>query len=671
MNLVSTTGWELNQIKADKMQTRWKPILVISLALAGLTVFVYWPSLSCDFVDLDDGEYVTANGPIQQGISIYGWLYAWSANVAANWHPMTLLSLELDSTLWGQNPLGFHQTNLIFHTLNVVLLYVVLWQMTQSVFRSACVAALFALHPLHVESVAWVSERKDVLSTFFLLLTMMSYVHYARRPTLLRYLPVMVLLALGLLSKPMLVTTPILLCLLDFWPLNRIILVDRTCSEQQFPPQSIGMIVLEKVPLLFLSLVDGIITILAQTEAFGAIEKLTLTGRIANVFNSYCWYLQKTLVPTQLVVLYPHPGDRVPLVPVVIGVLLVAAITLWALLRRRRQPFLLVGWAWFLISLLPVIGLLQVGFQAYADRYSYIPHIGLFISIVWGIDYWLSQIKSGRVLGGVALLATLVAFGWLTHLQIGYWKSTRALWTHALEVDPDNPHANLSLAGDLFDQNNDAETNERVVQLSEKGLRLFPTKRQAGPYSIWGNALAALDRNEEAEEKFKQALEINPQHLPTLDSLWKLMHKLNRRDEGSQLANKIIFAMTEDSKRKPYCAVSQMNLGEIEMGRGNAQKAMGYFDRAVKLSPKNPEARNHLAMAQFRLKQYPAAKSNFARAIQLSPEMAVAHAGLAEVLRMENDLEGAKQHLIEALRIAPNNEEFKKRLEQLTEKHQL
>lgn len=644
----------------------WVSTLAISILLAALTVSAYWPVLSCGFVNLDDGEYVYSNGAVKQGLSTSGWIYAWSNLDLMNWHPLTWLSLQLDSSLWGTQAAGYHLTNLIFHTVNVVLLFVVLKMMTGFTGRSASVAALFAIHPLHVESVAWISERKDVLSTFFLLLTLLMYAVYARRPTFVRYLGVFLFFTMGLLSKPMLVTLPILLILIDFWPLQRII-VQTPRPETSTPPQvTFQYAIVEKLPLFCLSFVDGIITVIAQRGATLRIDDLPLYAQFANVFSAGCWYLQKTFVPTDLIAFYPHAGRDVDWPRVAVGIILFVSLTTWSIWRRHSRPHILFGWGWFIVSLLPVIGLLQVGSQAYADRYTYVPHLGLFTFLIWETCACLGSQMPGRIIGSLLILLAVVSCADLTRQQIGFWKDAKSLWTHALRVDPHNDRANLLLAGaELADGE-----FEPAIEHAQTGIQFTRAKPMAYSYWVWGSALAGIDRNAEAEAKLRQALKINPKHVATLEALQKLMYRQGRQTEGDQFAQRMMRALAEDLQSKPFSAASQMLLGELELRRGDPQRAVVHYEQAVKLSPRNPMTHCNLGLARIWIQNYEGARTSFERAIELSPQLAVAHSGLADVLEFQNDLSGAKRHFAEAVRLDPSNDEYQMRLEQLTKKTQ-
>src|SRR6266542_5637271 len=340
--------------------------------LVAITWLVFGQTVRYDFVNYDDNEYVYANPNIAHGLTINGVVHAFSGKHSANWHPLTTLSHMLDCQLWGLRAGGHHLTNIVLHTIAVVLLFLVLQQMTGAIWRSAFVAAVFAIHPLRVESVAWIAERKDVLSGVFFMLTLLAYAYYARLPGVGRYLVVVSLFGCGLMSKPMLVTSPFVLLLLDYWPLDRV-------------KGQLWKRLAEKIPLLALSAVSSITTFLVQKGAVGRTEELPILERINNAIVSYVLYIWQLLWPVNLAVFYPHPENRLPLWEIVSCLLLLICITVVAIALRKQRSYLITGWFWYLGMLVPVIGLVQVGWQGHADRYTYLPQIGLYIALTWGV----------------------------------------------------------------------------------------------------------------------------------------------------------------------------------------------------------------------------------------------------------------------------------------------
>lgn len=649
------------------MRASWMSMTLICIGLLAATIAAYWSVLSCSFVSFDDPVYVQSNIIIRSGLSWIGWKYAWTANVCANWHPLTVLSLELDANLWGGPiPAGYHATNLFFHCVNVLLIFVVLTKMTTNVECSACVAALFALHPLHVESVAWISERKDVLSTFFLLLTIWAYLYYAFRPSVMRYLSVAMFMTLGLLAKPMLVTLPILLLLLDFWPLNRIDSNVLPAADSRFPRHPMHLLLLEKFPLLLLSLLDGVITMNAQQAARGY---YSLDVRIAQAINAYYWYLQKTFIPTNLMILYMHPERIASWTNLGVAALVLVGISGWVMWQARNKPHLIVGWFWFLISLFPVIGLIQVGMQAYADRYAYIPHIGLFVMLIWELRIWVRRANLSTVTCSVIAALVLATFGWLTHSQVAYWKNGQAMWARVLEITPDNGMAHLSI-GDEYALIDDCE---RAIYHLERGFELTTGRGLSVANSTLsvanrnlGHCLIASDRPDEGEEKLLIALKLDKNNKRAIGELAKLMVKQRRYAEAAQYSAQYEASFAKEGDRIPNGYVAQVNRGMREVQQGNVKQAAVHFEKALRLAPHSATAHSNLANAQMTLGLLDEAKLNLEKSLELNYESAGAHYNLGAILEVQNDTTGAKQHFSEALRINPNDVEARQHLDRLS-----
>jgi hypothetical protein len=472
--------------------------LVLGAGLVLLTLAAYLPALRNGFVNLDDGFYVTANPQVRQGITAASVAWALTANVANNWHPLTLLSHLLDVQLFGLDPAGHHATSLLLHLANVLLLFAVLRGMTRGMtgapWRSAMVAALFAVHPAHVESVAWVAERKDVLSALFWILAMGAYGRYARRPSPGRYLLVALMMILGLTAKPMVVTLPFALLLLDVWPLERLGLGWKR-------------LIVEKLPLLALSAAASLVTLRYQRTSLAPLDLVPWSFRLANAAVSYASYLGKLLLPRNLAVFYPIPL-AIPAWQVAGAAVLLAALTAFAVWKARQAPWLLVGWLWFLGTLVPVIGLVQVGRQAMADRYTYLPSIGLFVAIVWGIAelagdsvgteaFFLplqgearrgpqrSGLRSAPLLASprsgwrktlkVAAMAVIALLATGTWMQAGTWKDSITLYHHALAVTRGNYVAHVGLAKALVAKQDWAGAAEQY----RAALALRPGLREA------------------------------------------------------------------------------------------------------------------------------------------------------------------------------------------------
>jgi protein O-mannosyl-transferase len=471
--------------------SRYLPLALLLIAL--LTVAVYWPVLHNGFIDYDDNEYVTANQMVRQGLTLKGALWSLGAFHAGNWHPLTWLSHMLDIELFDLNPTGHHAVSLLIHVANALLICLGLQRLTGSTVRSALVALLFALHPLHVESVAWVAERKDVLSTFFWLLTLAAYLRYVKKPAAPRYLAVLALFALGLMSKQMLVTLPLVLILLDYWPLQR-------------SSGRLSRTLVEKIPLFLMSGGAALVAILAQ-DSGGALDRGgagTLALNFGNGLLSLVKYLWHTVWPVDLALFYPLDPSAVTPWKVAGALVMLAGISAVALRTRKTHPYLLFGWLWYLITLLPVLGFIRVGAQAMADRYTYLPLTGIFLALVWGGAELARRWKNGiPVAAGVAAVV-LAALSTQTVTQIRYWQSSYQLYDHALKAVPDNWLAHNNMGILLAQQNRYAD----AIGHFEQSLRIYPG--QAEGFLNLGNAHQAVGNNPQAVEFFRQAVRLAP-----------------------------------------------------------------------------------------------------------------------------------------------------------------
>ena len=422
---------------------------LIGVGLFALTLLVFSPCFDLPFANFDDPLYVTDNPVVRTGLTPAGIRWAFT-NTRYFWHPLTWLSLELDSTLYGGLKAGgFHATNVLLHAASTVLLFLVLSRMTGAVWRSAIVAAFFAVHPLNVESVAWVAERKGALSTLFWMLTLAAYLGYVRSPGMLRYLLVVLFFLLGLMAKPMLVTLPFVLLLLDYWPLERM-RATRGLVSNPAGVRSLRWLFVEKLPLFVLSLAGTVVAAIAEFEggALPSLARFPFTSRVSNALLSFVAYLGKLIWPTQLAIHYAHPGGAVSVLHVVLAGLLLLGITLLVLLPGRRRPYLVVGWLWYLGTLVPVIGLIQIGTHGMADRYTYVPLIGIYVLLSWGCADLVKACHFPRLVPGVAVLAAIAVCSVLTWRQFGYWNSDILLWERAVAVSSDNSiaHTNLGKA---------------------------------------------------------------------------------------------------------------------------------------------------------------------------------------------------------------------------------
>ncbi len=559
---------------------RMRPIL-FGVLLTVVTLALYYPVIHHPFVNYDDDGYVTDNAHIRYGLDADGIKWAFTTFHQANWHPVTWLSHELDFQMFELDPAGHHATNLLLHAVNVFLLFWILWQATGYSGRSLMVAALFALHPINVESVAWIAERKTVLSMLFFLLSLGAYRWYAREPRVSRYLVVALLFALGLMAKPQVITLPFVLLLWDYWPLQRMFVEGKSTSlagrtAEDIPARSFSWLLLEKLPLLGLSAISAFITVKAQRAggAMGIVTQQPFSIRLENAVLSYGRYLGKAFWPVHLAPMYPHPGSSLQIWQVAASLLLLLAVTAVVITERRRR-YLFVGWFWFLGTLVPMIGLVQVGGQAMADRYAYLPFVGLFIMICWSVAERAGlRGLSIQWLVGPAVVV-LLALSVLTYHQIGLWSDNLALWSYTLQVTTGNyeaedglggalmslrqpeeaikhfraavainssdPIGNLQLA--MYDQRNGRlphaiEQYNKLVNLTQNAMQ------RAELFSNLGFAYGALGDYAQARESFQAAVNLNPNH----GRAW-------------------------------------MGLGVVEQNSGDLNSAIQDYDRSVKAHP--------------------------------------------------------------------------------------
>jgi protein O-mannosyl-transferase len=522
------------------------------VVLVAITVLAYVPVFKNGFV-WDDDLYLVYNPQVQAGITPASVAWAFTTGHASNWHPLTWMSLELDHNLFGMRPWGYHLVNLLLHVANALLLLGFLWKTTGAWWRSALVAALFALHPLHVESVAWLTERKDVLSTFFGFLALLSYAGYAKRPGFRWYLLLLLAYAASLLAKPMLVTLPFVLLLLDYWPLGRV--QGAGDKGQRISLPALGRLVLEKVPLLVLAAASSAATwyVQQQGQSVQGLGRLPFMARVGNALVSYVVYLRKGFWPADLAALYPHPGPTLPAWQGVAAAVFLLAVIAAVIVLRRRAPYLAVGWFWYLGTLVPVIGIVQVGAQAYADRYTYVPLIGIFLALSWGgadlLMRWSFRDRS--LIAGAAASVALLACALLTWLQVHYWDNGIALWEHAVLVAPSAPaYANLASA---------------LVQ------------KPSSP-----------DDEDDALKYYTEAVALEPNLLPANLGLATLLLKRNRVEEAVQHLRVVEHFEPESAEVKYLFGVTKMMKGEWP-------EAERYWLEAIRLNPEMISYRDRLA----------------------------------------------------------------------------
>ncbi len=581
---------------------------IIILLLIVVTAAVYWQVRTHDFVYYDDQEYVIENRHVQDGLSMKDIRWAFTSSYAANWHPLTWLSHMADRQLFGPSPVGPHLVNLFLHILNSVLLMVLLYRMTAGFWQSAFVAALFALHPLHVESVAWVAERKDVLSALFFMLTILIYTRYVERPKLSRYLASLLSYSLGLMAKPMLVTLPFLLLLLDFWPLKRF---DSSSSRQgakQSPDHPLRRLVLEKAPFFLLAVLSSIITLVAQRSAMPSTDLFPMSVRIGNALTAYSGYLIKMFWPVDLGVLYPLTLEYDPW-KIAGAAALLTTITVLAIRASGKRPYLLVGWLWYVGTLVPVIGIIQVGQQSMADRYTYIPLIGIFIMAAWGLSEAVSRWPRVRTAAAICALMLLMLLSGVTWAQVGYWKDSMSLFSRCAAVTKNNYFALSQYGYFLAKQDRPGEALTVLQQASA-----LNDKDDEIQYNI-GFALSKLGRDREATPYFLTAVRLNP------------------------------------SNARAY-----FNLGILIARSGDPQGAVKQFREAVRREPDSPDFRFELGEALVEAGQLEEGIEQYAAVLRQNPVDAIAHINMGVALARQENMNEAIKHFTSAVEINPADE---------------
>jgi len=658
------------------------------LAVCGLlllaVIAVFGQTASHDFVNFDDDVYVYENRRVQQGLTGEGIAWAIGAYHACNWHPLTWLSHMLDCQLYHLKPGGHHLTNLLLHAVTAVLVFLSLQRMTGALWRSAWVAAVFAIHPLRVESVAWVAERKDVLSGLFFMLTLWFYARYAERPASWdRYVLVVASFALGLTAKPMLVTLPFVLLLLDYWPLRRVAgggrwaVVSRPGVEGRglppthrplptapYPPPTARhplptahrppstpalRLIVEKLPLLALAAASCAVTLSAQRDAMQSLERVAFSERVANAAVAYVSYLGKMFCPTALAALYPFPRNPLPIWEVVAAVTVLLAISMAVFVARRKCPCLLFGWLWYLGTLVPVIGLVQVGGQAMADRYTYMTQIGPYTALAWGtvcvVGSW--PYRRWAFAGFSALMfAGLMVCAWQ---QMRFWRDSETLWKHTLDCTSQNYLAHNDLGVDLAGR---GEVGAAIFQY-QKALEIKPDYAEA--YNNLGNVLAGHGQAVAAITDFQTALEIKPDYAEAHYNLGAAL--AGRGEVGAAIVH-----LKRALEIKPDYAKAHNKLGNLIADRGDADAAIAHFQKALEIKPDYSDAHNELGVALAGRGEVDAAIAHFQRALEIEPDYAEAHYNLGVALAGRGAVDAAIAHFQKALEIKPDIAEAHNRL---------
>jgi tetratricopeptide (TPR) repeat protein len=668
--------------KSETKLARW----ICCLALASITFALFWPVRHFEFLCYDDPDYVTRNYSVQSGLTWRGVTWAFTTFHASNWHPFTWLSHMLDFQLWGNSPSGHHITNVLFHSANVVLVFLLLQRLTGAFWRSALVSAFFGWHPLHVESVAWISERKDVLSTFFWLVAMGAYARYVVESKSQRFAPdgklrrdkprskiyyslSLFFFALGLLSKPMVVTLPLVLLLIDFWPLQRI----ASFKLEKSNLVAWGRLVREKWPFFVLCIAAACVTLQAQNNTISSVDQSPIDLRVENALLSYAKYIFQMLWPSRLAVFYPHP-DEIPIELAGLALVLVVVISFWTLSKAYDSPWLFIGWLWFLGTLVPVIGIIQAGQQAMADRYTYIPLLGLFIAVIWELAHWSvgrPNLKlSLNILAAFAITGCLI----VTSRQLGYWRNDLTLFTHARDVtkrnfvacavlaskkevtDPDGAIADYDLALTFRPNSTEALYGkgrallkagrmEEAIASYRLALEIDPNYPEA--HNGFGLILAQKGEFVEAEAEYRAALKINTDDLEARLNLALALFKDRKVNESITEFNSVL-ALEADS-------VDALDgLGNALTVTGQPSRAVTLFEHALRVKPGYRDAHRGMGMALVSEGKPDDAIPHFEEVLRQDPIDPIAHYQLGCILNQRGQTAIAIQHYEAVLGMEPN-----------------
>ncbi len=601
----------------------------VCIFLAAITFAVFGQTLGHEFVNYDDNMYVYENPVVSSGLSWKGVKWVFTHSLSANWHPLTMMSHMLDCQWYGLNPGGHHLTNVLLHTASVILLFLVLRRMTGFPWRSAFVAAVFAIHPLRVESVAWVAERKDVLSGLFFMLTLWAYTRYVasdrwqvtrtdsassrvtQRVSFL-YCLVLLFFALGLMCKSMLVTLPLVLLLLDYWPLGRLSGVKcQVPGEKQGKPSTLNFqlstLLLEKLPLLGLAVASCVVTIFAQQEALQSFDKFSLPLRMGNALISCAAYLDQMFWPSGLAVLYPLTSGSVGVSGVVLSLVLLAGISTGVFILRRRRPYFLTGWLWYLIMLMPVIGIIQVGGQARADRYTYLPQIGLYLLLTWALAELCAGWRHRRVVlgGGSAIILAVLMI--CAYEQTSYWRNSESLWTHTLACTSDNDVAHDNFGNFLIGE---GRADEAITHY-QKSLQINPKNVEA--YYNLGNVLIKEGSVDEAITYYQKALQINPDYAQAHNNLGNALLQKGNVDEA-------IVHFQKALQISPHFAEAHYNFGNVLLHKGRVDEAITHFQTALQIRPDNAEAHYNFGNVLIKAGRVDEAIVQYQQALQIKPD---------------------------------------------------
>jgi tetratricopeptide (TPR) repeat protein len=657
-----TLGLHASESRSSRTYDSRLVTVVASVFLTAIVWIAFGRALGHEFVSYDDYRYVVQNPWVTNGITLDGVQWAFTHVHASNWHPLTTISHMLDCQLYGLQPSGHHLTNILMHAAAAILLFVALKKLTGDFWPSLLVAAVFAVHPLRVESVAWVSERKDVLSGVFFMLTLWAYAHYARTKGSLYfwYLTVVLLFALGLMCKPTLVTVPFVLLLLDYWPLGR----TQTSSSGSGITKNrwLGLIV-EKLPLFVLSAASCVATLLAQKQALDASLKPPVGERLGNALVSYVGYIGQMFWPARLAVLYPYPEGNLRVQQVILALLLLVVVSVSVFVWRRKYPFLVTGWLWYLGMLVPMIGIVQVGSQTRADRYTYLPQIGLYLIGVWGAMELFHQWRRSRLILTVAALLILTALITRSYFQTSYWRDTETLWRHAVVTTSNNYIATNNLAQTLFQL---GRFDEAIAE-SQKALKIKPDF--AAAHNNLGAALVENQRSDngaprengavdEAIAHYRMALQINPDFAQAHSNLGNALLLKGQTDEA-------IVHYQKALEIDPNIPEARYSLGNAFLAERRYSESIANYEAALRILPDYFEAHYNLGRVLATIGENDEALEQFNEALRINGDSAQAHCILGALLERVGRREEAIEHLTEALRLKPDYERAKQLLREL------
>jgi tetratricopeptide (TPR) repeat protein len=624
---------ESTQARSKARPASFRSLPWVLLALIAVNLIIYAPAWHYGFLSWDDPLYVSKNAEVTRGLTWHGVVWAFTTGHSANWHPLTWLSHMLDVQLYGMAAGPHHLTNILLHIANTLLLFWVLRRMTGAWCPSAVVAGLFAAHPLHVESVAWIAERKDVLSTLFWMLTIYTYIGYVRRPRFGRHLAVVAIFALGLMTKPMLVTLPLVLLLLDIWPLGRVQL-------QAGQRKVWWALAREKIPLFGLSIASSVVTIAVQWRGgtVADFELLSSGRRIANALVSYVAYICKTIWPTDLIAYYPYePQPRLWMAG---SILILIVVSVMAIRFAGRHPYFLVGWLWYLCTLLPVIGLVQVGGQSIADRYTYVPLVGVFIIAAWGIPELLRHWQHHRTLLQAAAVLPICVFAVVARNQVRYWKNDLALWEHTVQAKAGNYFACTNLGLALAASGDYDAAAARYME----ALRIKPDFAEA--HNALGVVFFKQGRLHEAEIHYLEALRYKPRFAEAHSNLGTVLGMQGKTQEA-------VSEFLEALKISPDNAEVHYNLGFALADQGRDGEAAAQFHEALRIDPAYADAYNKLGNILLNRGKLGEAIAQYTEALHINPDFAEAHNNLGVALIDQKRSNEAIAHFTEALRIKP------------------